>query len=55
MCNSFSIKKNQYFPYKALNVFYILYFYDSYSKRSKKKKKLLKKHPTHKYKNLDLP
>lgn len=38
MCNSFSIKKNQYFPYKALNVFYILYFYDSYSKRSKKKK-----------------
>lgn len=36
MCNSFSIKKNQYFPYKALNVFYILYFYDSYSKRSKK-------------------
>lgn len=37
MCNSFSIKKNQYFPYKALNVFYILYFYDSYSKRSKKK------------------
>lgn len=38
MCNSFSIKKNQYFPYKALNVFYILYFYDSYSKRSQKKK-----------------
>lgn len=38
MCNSFSIKKNQYFPYKALNVFYILYFYDSYSKWSKKKK-----------------